>query len=272
MRVSVDKCPETPANHDLFSGTIVAVIWLEVVSANHHGKGYFMKQRHSGFTLVEIAIVLVIIGLLLGGILKGQELITNAKVRNLADQQNAIKAAVYAFQDRFRALPGDYSQASVNLPTGTGTPPINGDGNAQITGDERVNAWNHLTLSGLISCSQCSAIPAAGSVPNQNNSPLNAFNGVMEIEYDGNYNNNGAAIGPVRNNLKSGKQIPANILAEVDRKIDDGNPQGGELRFSPWADSAIAPTAAACAPLGATTWLLAGASAPDPNCGAANLF
>ena len=78
-----------------------------------------MKQRQSGFTLVEIAIVLVIIGLLLGGILKGQELITNAKVRNLADQQNAIKAAVYALQDRFRALPGDYSQADVNLPTGT---------------------------------------------------------------------------------------------------------------------------------------------------------
>lgn len=42
------------------------------------------KRRQSGFTLIEIAIVLVIIGLLLGGILKGQELINSARVKNLA--------------------------------------------------------------------------------------------------------------------------------------------------------------------------------------------
>ncbi len=59
-----------------------------------------MDRNQRGFTLVEIAIVLVIIGLLLGGVLKGQEMITNAKVRNLADQGSSIKAAYYAFQDR----------------------------------------------------------------------------------------------------------------------------------------------------------------------------
>jgi prepilin-type N-terminal cleavage/methylation domain-containing protein len=63
-------------------------------------EGQEMKRMQQGFTLVEIAIVLVIIGLLLGGILKGQELITNARVRNVADQQSAVKAAFYAFQDR----------------------------------------------------------------------------------------------------------------------------------------------------------------------------
>ncbi|HVS27365.1 MAG TPA: prepilin-type N-terminal cleavage/methylation domain-containing protein, partial [Burkholderiales bacterium] len=49
-------------------------------------------RKQSGFTLIEIAIVLVIIGLLLGGVLKGQELITSARVRNLISQQDGIKA------------------------------------------------------------------------------------------------------------------------------------------------------------------------------------
>ncbi|MEO6023238.1 MAG: prepilin-type N-terminal cleavage/methylation domain-containing protein, partial [Burkholderiales bacterium] len=81
-----------------------------------------MKHQQAGFTLVEIAIVLVIIGLLLGGILKGQELVQNARVRNLADQQNAVAAAYYAFQDRYRALPGDYAAAMTNIPNVTAAP------------------------------------------------------------------------------------------------------------------------------------------------------
>ena len=62
-----------------------------------------MKRYTSGFTLIEIAIVLVIIGLLVGGVLKGQELITGARVRNLISQQDGIKAAFFGFQDRYRA-------------------------------------------------------------------------------------------------------------------------------------------------------------------------
>ena len=68
--------------------------------------------RSNGFTLVEIAIVLVIIGLLLGGVLKGQELINNAKVRSIADRQISMKVAWFAFLDRFAALPGRFSAGS----------------------------------------------------------------------------------------------------------------------------------------------------------------
>ncbi len=69
-------------------------------------------KKQSGFTLVEIAIVLVVIGLLLGGILKGQQLINSARVRNLADQSSGVQAAYYGFIDRFRNLPGDMIPAN----------------------------------------------------------------------------------------------------------------------------------------------------------------
>ena len=71
-----------------------------------------MKRGQSGFTLVEIAIVLVIIGLLLGGILKGQELINSARVRNLADTHSGIQAAYFGFRDRYRQVPGDMLPAA----------------------------------------------------------------------------------------------------------------------------------------------------------------
>ncbi len=74
-----------------------------------------MKSQQSGFTLVEIAIVLVIIGLLLGGILKGQELINSAKVKNLANDFRTIPTYIYAYQDKFKNLPGDDDAVATHL-------------------------------------------------------------------------------------------------------------------------------------------------------------
>ena len=112
-------------------------------------------RRQSGFTLIEIAIVLVIIGLLLGGVLKGQELITSARVRNLISQQDGIKAAYFGFRDRYRALPGDYSLASTNIANVAGTPNGNGDGQIRsVLGgdaiDEHIAVWDHLSKAGFI--------------------------------------------------------------------------------------------------------------------------
>ena len=77
-----------------------------------------MNNRQSGFTLVEIAIVLVIIGLLLGGVLKGQELVNSAKVKNFVNDFRGISAFVYAYQDRFRATPGDDAAAAGHVQGG----------------------------------------------------------------------------------------------------------------------------------------------------------
>ncbi|HOG04174.1 MAG TPA: prepilin-type N-terminal cleavage/methylation domain-containing protein, partial [Accumulibacter sp.] len=79
-----------------------------------------MSKQQSGFTLVEIAIVLVIIGLLLGGVLKGQELINSAKVKNMVGDFRTVSSLAYGYQDRFKALPGDQTQAQLDLAFGAG--------------------------------------------------------------------------------------------------------------------------------------------------------
>src|SRR5437660_4772398 len=89
------------------------------------------KSIEDGFTLVEIAIVLVLIGLLPGGILKGQEMITQAKIKNVINDYNGITAAVNSYQDRYRALPGDDQGATTRW---TAAAPASGNGNGIITG------------------------------------------------------------------------------------------------------------------------------------------
>ncbi len=184
-----------------------------------------MYRNQRGFTLVEIAIVLVIIGLLLGGVLKGQEMITNAKVRNLADQSSGIKAAFFAFQDRYKALPGDYNLADQNIsgvPVGS-----NGTGNGQITtGAERGRVWLHLAAAGFITGNY-----DGGTVSGTNNGwncastrcPANAFGGNMNLGFG----SESAGTTGQSHELWTGRNIPVAAIAELDRKIDDGIPGTG---------------------------------------------
>ena len=127
-----------------------------------------MKKQQSGFTLVEIAIVLVIIGLLLGGVLKGQELVNNAKVKNLANDFRSISTFVYAYQDRFRALPGDDNQAAAHVNGGVnattpagllGNARINGDWNSNALTDESILFWQHVRLANLATGPSNTAAP-----------------------------------------------------------------------------------------------------------------
>src|SRR5690242_7737866 len=83
-------------------------------------------KRNAGFTLVEIAIVLVIIGLLLGGILKGQEMITQARIKNVVNDFNGVTAAYFAYQDRYKAIPGDDNGAGGRW---TASAAVSGSGN-----------------------------------------------------------------------------------------------------------------------------------------------
>jgi prepilin-type N-terminal cleavage/methylation domain-containing protein len=226
-----------------------------------------MKTQQGGFTLIEIAIVLVIIGLLLGGVLKGQELITSARVRNMISQQDGIKAAYFGFLDRYRALPGDYVAASNNIKGVTNI----GNGNGQIeTGKESILVWDHLSKAGFINGSYT----YSGMTIDDSNTPKNPYAGFLQLIYDNKY---GDGTGPARHNLKTGNQVPVNILAEVDRKIDDGLPYSGAFQFSTYAGpGGTEPTAADCVvPATAGTpptpaqWKVAGES---NNCGGASIF
>ena len=82
-------------------------------------KSIARPRGQAGFTLIEIAIVLVIIGLLLGGVLKGQELINNARVKSYANDFRNIPVYIYGYQDRFRALPGDDAAVATRIPGAT---------------------------------------------------------------------------------------------------------------------------------------------------------
>lgn len=230
-----------------------------------------MRKQQAGFTLIEIAIVLVIIGLLLGGVLKGQELITAARVRNLISNQDGIKAAYFGFLDRYRALPGDYSTANAqaNIPGCGGC--FGGNANGQIltdgTSSEAVHVWEHLSKAGFITGSYVSgaAVAAAATA----NTPTNPYGSLIELEFDNTYrelNNGGADTGTARHNLKTGGNIPSDIMAEVDRKVDDGLAGTGQFRQSTFGSAG---TYATCTIAATGAWQSA---TPVADCGGALLF
>lgn len=227
-----------------------------------------------GFTLVEIAIVLVIIGLLLGGILRGQELIQNARVRNIIDQQNGIKAAFFGFQDRFRMIPGDLSAAQV-AQVGAGVIVAGTPGTGVIDAADSAAAFQNITTTGFISCQTCTA--AAAAVAGAGNSPSNVYGGVLQLVTDGAYSTPTQILpgdGAVRHNIKTGNLIPSNVLYEADVKVDDGVPNGGQFRFSNWtAAGGVAPVATCQngAAAAATPWQTT-QNAIQPNCGGVTLI
>lgn len=190
-----------------------------------------MKTKpNKGYTMVELAIVLVVIGLLLGGILKGQELINNAKVRAIADRQNSLKLAWFSFIDRFAAMPGDYALASDYI-----NGAANGNGNGIVLAKESPLVFQHLTSAGYLRCPQCTET-ATDSTPGPENSLTNMYDGVMSIHHNSEYAARMAdPSNPViydRLLIVSGGGIPSNIIAEIDRKIDDGAPNAGDFVFN----------------------------------------
>ncbi len=232
-----------------------------------------------GFTLLEIVIVLLIVGFLLAGVLKGQEMITSAKVKRVAGQLDEMRAAYLGFQDRYKALPGDYADANSTL-TCSGAC-LFGNGDSRIRANETplngsqvhedLLVWSHLSSSGFLKGDY--RMSGGESQPTDVNSPKNPDQIYQQIVFDGRYGMSDG--GTPRHNLKTGGQIPVAVLLELDRKVDDGKPYKGTLQFSTYqGNSAVSPTEGA--PTSCTTALDPEADwnlqSGNPNCGAATVL
>ena len=197
-----------------------------------------MPQRQQGFTLVEIAIVLVIVGLLLGGILKGQDLVNGARVRNLADMNAGVQAAYYGFIDRYRQVPGDMTAAAAASAIGDPAITVGGDANGRIDAADWGEAsalWVHLSRAGLLQGSYDGGATSATRYRAAAVAPQNAFNGYMLLGQTRDYSTTGggpSATQAPRLGLVLGDNIPVDLARQLDLKIDDQRPLTGALRFT----------------------------------------
>lgn len=174
-------------------------------------------QKSSGFTLVEISIVLVIIGLLIGGVLKGQEMINNAKINRIASDFDGVAAAIFSYQDRYRALPGDDNRANARwgagVTDGNSNGALAGNWNSTNNANESRILWQHLRNSNMI--------PGSTSGTNSYAQPKNSYGGLIGVEVT-NFGMSGIVI--CMNNITGPN---AEI---VDNKLDDGNSATGSVR------------------------------------------
>jgi prepilin-type N-terminal cleavage/methylation domain-containing protein len=183
-----------------------------------------IANSHSGFSLIELAIVLLVIGLLLSGILKGQELLNSTKTKSLlADFTNASRL-VYSYQDRYRRLPGDDPSADAHVGVSSTS---NGNGDNQIDGhwddapsggvcpSEACNLWLHVRLAGL---------DGGTTVIDSNYQPTNSEGGPLGV----------ASTAPVAgwagNFFVCSGGIQGRFARQIDVAIDDGATHAGSVR------------------------------------------
>jgi len=177
-------------------------------------------NKQTGFTLVEIAIVMVIIGLLLGGILKGQQIILDAKLKNLENQFNGTTAAYYTYLDRYRALAGDHKNANtyfsgvtVSAASDAGNGKIEGNFDSTTDDEESRLFWLHLRNAGLV----------AGGI-NDQNQPSNPFGGKIGVST--------GKVAKIYGLFVGFSNIPKTTAIMIDLRRDDGGARSGSIQGS----------------------------------------
>jgi prepilin-type N-terminal cleavage/methylation domain-containing protein len=201
------------------------VLFIQEIEMNR------LKQK--GFTLVEIAIVLVIVGLLIGGVLKGQEMITNAKLKRIESDNAGLAAGMFSYQDRYLQLPGDDSAAGGRFTVYAGNANANGDGTGTIDGvwdvaptlDIITNAtvetnlfFAHLRASGLVSGAAI-----------DDTKPSNAYGGLIGIQ-DGSL--------AISGHVTVFGAIEGPIARIIETRLDDNNAGTGRVQSNESAGAA----------------------------------
>ncbi len=192
------------------------------------------NKRHktqAGFSLIELAVVLIIMGLLIGGILKGRELIESARLKRTIAQLNEYRLAATAFIDKYDALPGDFNKAhdliGATLRNGNGNAIVEGAGLAP--GTEALAFWSHLAGAGFIG--------SPGPLTTQNQGEFGA--GAPESSLGGGFtvenNPHGLSglwfiLGTKNGDHGDGALLTPSQAMSLDKKMDNGYPTSGKVR------------------------------------------
>lgn len=177
------------------------------------------KRQNRGFTLVEIAIVSVIIGLLITAIIGGQALIRSGESQDVLTTAKDISASVQAFKDRYHYLPGDFpvDQTTPEI-TGTSAACVfggagAGNGNGRISNAESACASEHLIRAEFVR-----GDPAVGLLTRFGTMRLIATNDAAAQV---------AGFPASVLNVLEMANIPCDVAMDIVRKVDAGGLQTG---------------------------------------------
>ncbi|MBF0175036.1 MAG: type II secretion system protein [Magnetococcales bacterium] len=199
------------------------------------------KTPQSGFSLIEIAIVLVIIGLLLGGVMKGQTMVQNSKIKRIATDTQAVQSSMNAYTDTYWQLPGDDINAATHfagVAAGTGDGIITGFFNYSLgapAADETALAWNHLRCAELV---KGSCIASGTPI----DSPRNPVGGLLGVA-DGR-DPTPVTVLSILKKVVCMNSMPSAFAEAYDTQQDDGVGTTGDIQGSANGADGTASTAA----------------------------
>ena len=191
-----------------------------------------MSKRNSGFTIVEMAVVVFVIGLLITGIMAGKNLLEGGKIRAVLSEMDDSRQSMIQFQEKYHDWPGDMSDAAAWWPG-----EANGDGNEQINwtantqgNPEGTPMWRHMELAQMTGQTGFSKIPTADAVVGSNVPGSKIAGAGWFANYTtalGNHLGIGAQNASGVNNAPA---LTAKQAYEIDSKIDDGSPTTGKVQ------------------------------------------
>lgn len=191
------------------------------------------RRAFAGFTLIELSIALVVIGLLIGTVLVAANILQSARVTSAVNAMRGFQAAVSTYNENYGVLPGDDRQAVARFSANGVT--NNGGGNGVIgvnspltrtfdtnvalsDGDgapESLLVWSHMRAAGLVKGQGSQATP-----------PGNPFGGVYGIQ-NGAFTTNGFTLGA---NVLCASNVPGSAARVLDQRLDDGDALAGNVR------------------------------------------